>query len=147
MLASFFFLLLPDHKAQSNIFSAYNTHFALWKSLSRVQLCNPMDYSLQGSSVHGILQVRILELVAIPFSRGSSQPKDRTQFSHTADRFFTIWILHHLSHQGSPKKHTLADQWLVLGPQWWKDRITATRPPGPFAIEQQNILRVDPKRL
>ena len=43
------------------------------------------------SSVHGILQARILEWVAIPFSRGSSQPRDRTQVSHIAGRFFTIW--------------------------------------------------------
>ena len=39
-------------------------------------LCDPMDYSQTGSSVHGILQARILEWVAIPFSRGSSQPRD-----------------------------------------------------------------------
>ena len=43
-------------------------------------LCDPIDWSLPGSSVHGILQARILECVAIPFSRGSSQPRDRTQF-------------------------------------------------------------------
>ena len=46
---------------------------------SCLTLCNPMDYT-----VHGILQARILEGVAIPFSRGSSQPRDRTQVSHTA---------------------------------------------------------------
>ena len=39
-------------------------------------LCNPMDYSPPGSSVHGILQARMLECVAIPFSRGSSLPRD-----------------------------------------------------------------------
>ena len=39
----------------------------------------------------GILQARILEWVAVPFSRGSSQPRDRTQVSHHAGRFFTIW--------------------------------------------------------
>ena len=54
-------------------------------------LCNPMDFSLPGSSVHGILQARILEWVAIAFSRGSSQPRDWTPVSHTAGRFFTIW--------------------------------------------------------
>ena len=48
-----------------------------------------MDCSLSGSSVHGILQARILEWVAIPFSRGSSQPRDQTQVSGTVDRFFT----------------------------------------------------------
>ena len=41
-------------------------------------LCEPMDCSLPGSSVHGILQARVLEWVAISFSRGSSQPRDRT---------------------------------------------------------------------
>ena len=45
-----------------------------------------MDYT-----VHGILQARILEWVAFPFSRGSSQPRDRTQVSHIAGGFFTIW--------------------------------------------------------
>ena len=54
-------------------------------------LCNPMDCSLPGSSVHGILQARILVWVAIPFSRGSSQPSDRTQVSLIEGRFFTIW--------------------------------------------------------
>ena len=42
---------------------------------SLVRLCNPMDYSLPGFSVHGILQVRILEWVAISFPKGSSQPE------------------------------------------------------------------------
>ena len=46
--------------------------------------CNPMDCSLPGSSGHEILQERILEWVAIPFSRGSSQPRDQTQVSHIA---------------------------------------------------------------
>ena len=53
-------------------------------------LCNPMDCSLSGSSLHGIFQARMLEWVAIPFSRGSSQPKDRTRVSHIAGRFFAI---------------------------------------------------------
>ena len=44
-----------------------------------------------GSSVHGIFQARVLEWVAISFSRGSSQPRDRTQVSHTAGRHFTVW--------------------------------------------------------
>ena len=53
-------------------------------------LGNPMDCSLQGSSVHGILQARILEWVAICSSRGSSWPRDWTQVSHIAGRFFTV---------------------------------------------------------
>ena len=55
-----------------------------------VALCDPMDCSPPGSSVHGILQARILEWVAIPFSRGSSQPRDRTPVSYIAGRFFTV---------------------------------------------------------
>ena len=54
-------------------------------------LCDPMDCSLPGSSSHGILQARILEWVAIPFSRGSSQPRDQTQVSCIAGRCFTLW--------------------------------------------------------
>ena len=50
-------------------------------------LCNPMDYT-----VHGILQARILDGVAIPFSRGCSQPRDKTQVSHIAGRFLTSWV-------------------------------------------------------
>ena len=54
-------------------------------------LCNPMNCSLPGFSVHGIFQARVLEWVAISFSRGSSQTRDRTRVSHTAGRHFTIW--------------------------------------------------------
>ena len=50
-----------------------------------------MDCSPPGSSVHGILQARILEWVAISFSGGSSRPRDRTQVSCIAARFFTVW--------------------------------------------------------
>ena len=51
-------------------------------------LCHPMDGSPPGSTVHGILQARILEWVAISFSRGPFQPRDRTQVSRIADRRF-----------------------------------------------------------
>ena len=54
-------------------------------------LCDRMDCSPPGSSVHGILQARILEWVAISFSRGSSWPGDRTWVSCIAGRFFTVW--------------------------------------------------------
>ena len=53
-------------------------------------LCNPMDCSPLASSVHVIFQARILKWVAIPFSRGSSRPKDRTQVSCIAGKFFTV---------------------------------------------------------
>ena len=58
---------------------------------SCLPLCDPMDSSPPGSSVHGILQARILEWVAMPFSRGSSWCRDRTPASHIAGRYFTIW--------------------------------------------------------
>ena len=65
---------------------------ASFKSLqSCLTLCKPMDCSPPGSSVHGILQARILEWVAIPFSRGSSWPRDWTQVSCIAGGFFTVW--------------------------------------------------------
>ena len=51
---------------------------------SCVTLCDPMDYI-----VHGIIQARILKWVAVPFSRGSPQPRDQTQVTHIAGGFFT----------------------------------------------------------
>ena len=53
--------------------------------------CGPLDCSLPGSSVHGLLQVRILEWVAIPYSRESSLSRDHTHVSCIADRFFIHW--------------------------------------------------------
>ena len=62
--------------------------------LSRVQLfCDPMDCGPPGSSVYGILQARILEWVVIPFSRGSSQPRDWTRVSCIS--CIVSWILYH----------------------------------------------------
>ena len=57
---------------------------------SCLTLCNLMDGSQQGFSVHGILQARILECVDFPFSRGSFQPSNQTWVSRIADRIFTI---------------------------------------------------------
>ena len=64
-------------------------------------LCNPMDCSPPGSSVLGILQTRILEWVAISYSRGSSQPRDWTYVSCIAGRFY------HVSHQGLRKTQNI----------------------------------------
>ena len=58
---------------------------------SCLTLCHPVDYSLPGSSVLGILQARILEWVAVLFSRGSYWPRDGTQVSSIVGKFFTIW--------------------------------------------------------
>ena len=65
-------------------------------------LCDPMYCSLPGSSIHGIFQARILDCVAISFSRGSSWPRDQIRVSHTADRLFTIWAIR--------KTHTVPSQ-------------------------------------
>ena len=54
-------------------------------------LCDPMDCSPPGSSVHGTSQARVLEWVAMPFSRRSFPPRDWTWVSYFADRFCTIW--------------------------------------------------------
>ena len=54
-------------------------------------LCVPMDWSLPGSPVHEILQERILEWVAIVFSRGSSRPRDGPRVCSIAGKFFTVW--------------------------------------------------------
>ena len=62
-----------------------------WHAQSCLILCDPMDCGLPRYSVHGILSARILEWVAIPFSRGSSRLRDRTWVSCIAGRFFTIW--------------------------------------------------------
>ena len=66
-----------------------------WESESevaqlRLTFCDPVDCRLLDFSVHGILQARILGWVAISFSRESSRPRDQTQISCIAGRFFTI---------------------------------------------------------
>ena len=84
-----FMKLLPCVVDISGLCCAILSHF------SNVWLCDPMDCSLPGSSVHGILQARILEWVAMPSSSKSSQPKDQTCISCTSCitcRFFTHWV-------------------------------------------------------
>ena len=56
-------------------------------------LCDPVDCTLPGSSIHGIFQAIVLEWIAISFSRGSSRPRDRTQVSHIAGRRFNLWAI------------------------------------------------------
>ena len=88
---------------------------------SCLTLCNPMNYSPPGSSVHGILQARILEWVAIPFSRGSSWSRDWPQVSHIAGGFFTIWATRETILQLKKKKTKFCQKrtekstiWLML---------------------------------
>ena len=72
-------------------------------------LCDPIDCSLPGSSVHGIFQARVLEWVATSFSRGSSQHRDRTRVSRIVSRRF-----YPLSHQGSPRRKVKGKSRLTL---------------------------------
>ena len=74
--------LLIDGRKQHNIVK----HLKIKVVQLCLTLCDPMDYT-----VHGILQARILEWVALPFSKGSSQPRDRTQVSHIAGGLLTSW--------------------------------------------------------
>ena len=71
---------------------------------SRVQLCNPMDCSLPVSSVHQILQARILKWAAISFSRGSSQPRDQTYIAYVS--CIHRQVLYYQHHLGSPLDDT-----------------------------------------
>ena len=71
----------PDSRIKRILFFSHSFWF-----------CNSVDCSLPGSSVCGILQARILEWAVFPFSRGSSQPRNRTQVSRTAGGFFTSWV-------------------------------------------------------
>ena len=80
---------LPMTLAHWNLIKIYIMKVKVTQSCPT--LCNPMDYSLPSSTVHGIFQARILEWVAISFSRWSSRPRDWTQVSHTVGRRFTIW--------------------------------------------------------
>ena len=75
---------------------------------SCLTLCDPLDYSLQGFSVHGILQARILEWVTISFSRGSSQPRDRTQVSCFVGRHFNLWATREATREECSNYHTIA---------------------------------------
>ena len=84
-----------DSFIYSYIKCLHKAFFVSWKKSEVTQLCltlcDPMDCSLPGSSIPGILQAGILEWVAISFSKRSSQPSDQTQVSHIAGRSFTIW--------------------------------------------------------
>ena len=88
---------LGSSRFKSQIYHLLSVVKRKWKSVkvlitqSCPTLCNPMNYSPPGSFVHGIPQARILEWVAIPFSRGSSWLRERSQVSCIEDKLFTIW--------------------------------------------------------
>ena len=110
-------------------------HTNIWIELNWIEvaqlcptLCDPMDCNLQGSSVHGILQARILEWVAISISRGSSQPRDRTLVAHIVGRYFTIWereASHLVWPQVNSREGTQLHPWTE---NWFKDLLSITLP-------------------
>ena len=81
---------------------------------SCLTFCDPMDYR-----IHGILQARILERVAILFSRGSSRPRDWTQVSRTAGRFSTIW---------ATREAPYWMYWMHIIKFWWIKRCIMIKP-------------------
>ena len=89
-------------------------------------LCNPMDHNLPGSSVHGILQARILEWVVISFSRGSSPPRNQSRVSDISCMGRQVLPL--LSQLGSPISHTiLLLLFLLQFKNYLKRSATSTR--------------------
>ena len=76
-----------------NLVNSYNDTLKRESEVAQLcpTLCDTKDGSLPGSSIHGIFQARVLEWVATSFSRGSSQPRDRTWVSRIVGRYFTIW--------------------------------------------------------
>ena len=116
----------PAHESTTTVYACMLSHF------HRVQLCDPMDCSPPGTSVHGILQERILEWVAMSHSRGSSQPRDRTCVSCSsciAGRFFTTEPLGKHCHP-----HPLQNVHLPLNSLSclnWLKKICYLKPKGP----------------
>ena len=125
----------------------------------RLTLCDPKDCSLPGSSVHGIFQVRVLEWVAISFSKGSFQPKDRTWVSPIADRCFTLWAtremfplnpeIHNINEETvhSPSSHRDLNCLMTLG-LWvcsliFLSSISSSEKLGYSCLSQRMVMRVN----
>ena len=81
-----------NHWIENHLLSLILINVKVKVAQSCPTLCDPRNCSLPGSCVHGILQVRILEWAAIPFSRGSSQPQDLTHVSYTIGGFFFFFF-------------------------------------------------------
>ena len=92
---------------------------------SCLTLCDPMDCTLPGSSVHGILQAIILEWVAVHFSMGSSQPKNQTQVSRIAGGFFPVWATREAPtcYVVWPKKKKKNQKNKFISLKFWKPEI------------------------
>ena len=108
--ASKFGKLSSGHRTGKGQFSFQSQRSESEVSQSCSTLYNPVDCSLPGFSVHGIFQARVLEWVAVSFSRGSSQPRNWTQVSHIAGRRCTIWATKEAQRKAVPKNVQTATQ-------------------------------------
>jgi len=108
----------------SVLYAATGNWFHVWL------FATPIDCSLPGSSIHGIFQARILEWVAISFSRGSSQSRDWTWVSRIAGRHFTVWATREVLSKcyGKPQTNFLA-----------KSIFCCLLPPQPLPVERRII--------
>ena len=115
---------------KTNLVSDLDQVKSKWQSFqSCPTLCDPMDCSPPGSSVHGVLQARIVGWVAISFSRGSSWPRDQTWVCCIAGRLFTIWATRDAQRYAKEDKSTFRSRLRVcvyfcksefLSPPLWK---------------------------
>ena len=130
-------------------------------------LCDPMDCSPPGSPVHGILQARIQEWVAISFSKGFSWPRDQTQVSCIAGRFFTLWTTRKANNQLSGSwngkvswipldntehptlscRNCLSLGWSVIFflPKWWGAKVSEGLEDEQLEIELVGMSKVTPE--
>ena len=115
-------------------------------------VCDPVDYSLPGSSVLGIFQARIPEWVAIPFSRGSSQPRDRTQVSCMAGQFFPVWATREVKTrmlgktEDKRRVHRGWDGWMASPNQWtwsWVNSGRCWRTGKPCVLQSMGLNELD----
>ena len=112
------------------VYSSMNDHIGYFRILkesecdiaqSCLTLCETMDCSLRGFSVHGVFQAWVLEWIAISFSRGSSRLRDQTQVSCIAGRYLTLWATREspepiqLSSIPSLQVSTTGEDWLITG--------------------------------
>ena len=104
---------MENSMAVSQIIKNSNTIVKVKVTQSSPGLCDPMD-----CTVHGILQARILERVAFPFSSRSSQPRDRTQVSRVAGIFFTIWATKEVQVKWSGSLSLIQGTFLNQGTNW-----------------------------
>ena len=101
-------------------------------------LCDPMDCSLPGSSVHGIFQARVLEWVTIAFSRGSSPLRNQIQVSRIAGRRFTIWATREAQTKRYPKTNGNASTkptWNAFKYKMDRPSIRTTKTSGYFFLK------------